>query len=118
LKLWKSLTAALPAILLVAGGTIGLGAAELAPQAPRAGRQATPLGVLVFGRDALESVRVVAAADGRLIGFGGWLHVAVAASDDPDFADRLYRAGATLVFRADGAVGCNDLKRARPRQDG
>jgi len=83
-------------------GTAALGAAELLPDE----RAEAPLGVLVLGQSDAEAVRVVAAADGRLVAYGGWLGIAVAVSNDPEFAAKLKRAGATLVFRADGAVGC------------
>jgi len=100
--------AALPAGLLILAGTIGLGAAELRPQ-PKPG---VPLGVYLAGQKSSDALRVIAAADGRLVTFGGWLGTPIAVSDDPDFAAKLYRAGATLVFRADGAVGCADMTRS------
>jgi hypothetical protein len=50
---------------------------------------------------------VIAAADGRLVAAGGWAETAIGVSDDPDFVSKLYRAGASLVFRADDAVGCS-----------
>lgn len=39
-------------------------------------------------------------------GFGGWGGVIIAQSDDPAFADRLYRSGALLVLRASKLTGC------------
>ena len=92
----------LPALALVFCGTAGLAVAELMPQ----GRAQVPLGVVILGSDGAAAARLVAAADGRLLSYGGWLGSVVAVSDDPDFAARLYRAGASLVFRADGAVVC------------
>jgi hypothetical protein len=95
----------LPAAVLALFGTAALGAAALHPI-----RVANvPVGILAPG-DAAQVLRLIAAADGRVIGTGGWMGAVFAASDDPDFADRLYRAGAVLVFRADRAVGCADLK--------
>jgi hypothetical protein len=95
----------LPAAGLVLLGTSALGVAELRPV-----KQArTPVGIIAAG-DTAETVRLVAAADGRLLSAGGWLGVVYAASDDPEFAAKLYKAGAMLVFRADGAIGCADLK--------
>jgi len=95
----------LPAAALVLLGTSALGIAELHPV-----REArTPVGIIAGGNTA-DRVRLVAAADGRLVSTGGWLGVVYATSDDPEFAAKLYRAGAALVFRADSAVGCNDLK--------
>jgi hypothetical protein len=105
----KSIAALLPAAALILSGTVALGAAELHPRAVAS----APLGILVFGRDSGDAARIVAAAGGRLVSSGGWLGTVVAVSDDPDFAARLYRAGASLVFRADGAVGCNGNAAAR-----
>jgi hypothetical protein len=99
----KHFAAALPAAALVVFGTIGLGVAELLPSA-EAGK---PVGILVYGQDAAAATRVIAAADGRLVSTGGWAEAVIAVSDDPDFVSKLYRAGASLVFRADGAVGCS-----------
>jgi hypothetical protein len=98
----KHLAAVLPAMALVVCGTIGLAVAELLPSRDTA----TPVGILVYGRDAAAAARVVAAADGRLVSAGGWAQTVIAVSDDPDFVNKLYRAGASLVFRAAGAVGC------------
>jgi hypothetical protein len=99
----KHLAAVLPAGALVVCGTIGLGVAELLPSS----KTSTPVGILVYGHDAAAAARVVAAADGRLVSTGGWAQSVIAVSDDPDFVSKLYRAGASLVFRADGAVGCS-----------
>jgi len=99
----KHLAAACPAVALVVFGTIGLAIAELTPT----GEAAKPVGVLVYGADAAAATRVVAAANGRLVSAGGWVQSVIAVSDDPDFVTRLYDAGASLVFRADDAVGCS-----------
>ena len=99
----KNLAAALPAAALIAFGTIGLGIAELLPS----GATGTPVGILVYGHDSAAAARVIAAADGRLVSTGGWSQTVIAVSDDPDFISKLYRAGASLVFRADNAVGCS-----------
>jgi len=99
----KHLAAALPAAALVVTMTIGLAVAELLPSR-EAGK---PVGVLVYGQDTATVTRLVAAADGRLISAGGWTDSVIAVSDDPDFVSKLYRAGASLVFRADNAVGCD-----------
>ena len=100
----------LPAVALMAAGTAGLGFAQLMPQA----RAAEPLGVLVVGGDGASLLRVIAAADGRLVTFGGWSETAIAVSDDPAFAEKLYRAGASFVFRAEGAMGCPDADLQTP----
>jgi hypothetical protein len=97
------LAAALPAVALVVFGTIGLGVAELLPSS----ETGAPVGILVYGRDSAAAARVIAAADGRLVSAGGWAETVIAVSDDPDFVGKLYRAGASLVFRADNAVGCS-----------
>ncbi len=99
----KHLAAALPAAALVVCGTVGLGVAELLPS-DRAG---APVGILVYGQDSAAAAQVIAAANGRLVSAGGWAETAIAVSDDPDFVGKLYRAGASLVFRADNAVGCS-----------
>lgn len=99
----KHLAAALPAAVLVAFGTIGLAIAELLPARESGG----PVGIIVYHGDAMAAVRIVAAAEGRLLSVGGWAETVIAVSDDPDFVNKLYRAGASLVFRADGAVGCS-----------
>lgn len=102
MTLIKHSMAALPAVALVAFGTVGLAVAELRPSA----EERKPVGILVLGGDAADAARVVAAAEGRLVAAGGWLQTVIARSDDPDFVAKLYRAGASLVFNADGAVGC------------
>ena len=99
----KHLAAALPAATLVVCGTIGLGIAELIPT----GETGAPVGILVYGHDSSAAARVIAAADGRLVSAGGWAQTAIAISDDPNFVSKLYSAGASLVFRADNAVGCS-----------
>jgi hypothetical protein len=101
----KHLAAALPAAALVVCGTVGLGIAELLPS----GETGTPVGILVYGQDRAAAARVIAAADGRLVSAGGWAQTVIAVSDDPDFVSKLYRAGASLVFRADNAVGCDGV---------
>ncbi len=95
----------LPTAGLVLFGTGALGIAALHPTSDAR----RPVGIIAGG-DAARTMRMVAAADGRLVSAGGWLGVVYATSDDPDFAARLYRAGAVLVFRADRATGCADLK--------
>jgi hypothetical protein len=99
----KHLAAAIPAAALVACGTIGLAVAELLPSSATG----TPVGILVYGGNTAAAASVVAAADGRLVSAGGWADAVIAISDDPDFVNKLYRAGASLVFRADDAVGCS-----------
>ncbi len=95
----------LPAAALILLGTGALCVAALRP----ATDARTPVGIIATGNTA-HTVRMIAAADGRLLSTGGWLGVVFAASDDPEFAAKLYSAGAVLVFRADSAIGCPDLK--------
>ena len=95
----------LPAAGLILVVTAALGVAMLRPAADAR----KPVGVIAAG-DAADTVRMIATADGRLLSAGGWLGVVFATSDDPEFTAKLYRAGAVLVFRADSAVGCADLK--------
>ncbi len=98
----KHVAAVLPAVALVVCSTVGLAVAELLPSR----ETGTPVGILIYGHGAADAARVVAAADGRLLSAGGWADTVIAVSDDPDFVNKLYRAGASLVFRADNAVGC------------
>ncbi len=105
MKIRRLLNQLLPTAGLVAFGLGALGIAALHPVSE--GR--VPVGVIATG-DSAQKLRLIAAADGRLLGTGGWLGVVFAASDDPEFAAKLYRAGAVLVFRADSATGCADLK--------
>ena len=95
----------LPAVALI---LIGTGALCIAALRPTLDARA-PVGIIATG-DTAHTVRMIAAADGRLLSTGGWLGVVFAASEDPEFATKLYRAGAVLVFRADSAIGCPDLK--------
>ena len=110
----KHLAAALPAAALVAFGTIGLAVAELRPS----GETGSPVGILIYGGNTAAVARVIAAADGRLVSAGGWAETVIAVSDDPDFVNKLYRAGASLVFRADGAVGCSGASQTENQGQG
>jgi hypothetical protein len=103
LTMIKHLAAVLPAAALVICGTIGLAVAALIPS----GETGTPVGILVYGQGSAEAARIIAAADGRIVSAGGWAETVIAVSDQPDFVNKLYHAGASLVFRADNAVGCS-----------
>jgi hypothetical protein len=94
----------LPAAALILLGTGALGIVTLHPTTDAR----RPVGIIATG-DTARTVRMIAAADGRLLSTAGWLGVVFASSDDPNFTAKLYRAGAMLVFRADSAVGCPDL---------
>jgi hypothetical protein len=64
----------------------------------------TPVAVFAWQGDALASV---IAAGGRMIGPGGLPGSVIAIGETPDFASRLYDSGASLVLRADAALGCS-----------
>jgi hypothetical protein len=63
-----------------------------------------PVAVFTWQGDALASV---IAAGGRMIGPGGLPGSVIAIGETPDFAARLYHSGASLVLRADAALGCS-----------
>jgi hypothetical protein len=69
-----------------------------------------PVTVYSYQGDALASV---IAAGGRLLGPGGLPGSIIAISDSPDFSNRLYAAGASLVLRADPAMGCTSSLKER-----
>ena len=84
-----------------------MAAASLAPS----GDIGVPVGVIVIGADTARVAGIIAYADGRLVANGGVPGSLIAVSDRAGFVDRLYEAGASFVFRADGAVGCTDILR-------
>jgi hypothetical protein len=98
----------LPAAALA---VLGLGAVALVRVLPQA-TAAEPVAVIAFKGDALASV---IAAGGRLLGPGGLPGSVIAIGDDPQFTTRLYAAGASLVLRADGAMGCAPSSAARTK---
>jgi hypothetical protein len=105
---WKqNLRHLAPAAVLALVGTASVAAASLAPT----GNVGAPVGVLVIGADTARIAGIIAHADGRLVATGGVPGALIAVSDRADFVDRLYQAGASYVFRADGAVGCTDILR-------
>ena len=55
---------------------------------------------------ALDSVRAVAAAEGRLMRPGAWPGLMMVQSDDPALAARLREAGAWLVLGSHIALVC------------
>lgn len=91
----KNVKASLPALFLLGFGVTALSAAQFMPV--DGGR------VAVLAPDG-DPLQVVVAAGGTAL--GGAPGVVYAASAEPGFIDRLYRSGAWLVLRYDGAAGC------------
>ena len=107
---WKqNLRHLAPAAALAFVGTASVAAALLSPT----NTSGTPVGVVVIGADDARVAGIIAYADGRLVANGRLPGSLIAVSDRTDFVERLYRAGASYVFRADGAVGCTEILRTR-----
>lgn len=96
-----------PAAVLAFMGTASVAAASLSPS----GEVGAPVGVIVVGGDTTRVAGIIAHADGRLVANGGIPGSLIAVSDRAGFVERLYQAGASYVFRADGTVGCTDILR-------
>ncbi|WP_159952210.1 hypothetical protein [Rhizobium sp. 18065] len=65
--------------------------------------------VVVVTNPALQAagnMAVVAGAGGQFVWSGRYSWISVVQSDAPDFASRLFKAGAILVLNHDLAVGC------------
>ena len=88
-----------PAAILAVLSLTGVAFARLVPAADAA----EPVAVFQLDGDALASV---IAAGGRILSPGGLPGSVIAIGDAPDFSSRLYAAGASLVLRAEGAMGC------------
>ncbi|UJW73220.1 hypothetical protein [Rhizobium sp. SL42] len=56
--------------------------------------------------NAVGNMAAVTGAGGRFVWSGRYSWISVAQSDAPDFASRLFKAGAILVLNHDLAVGC------------
>ncbi|HYH21194.1 MAG TPA: hypothetical protein VD995_21510 [Azospirillum sp.] len=91
-----------PAGLLLAGSLAALIALRLAPP------EAAGIVAAYFPPtlDTADTVRRIADADGRLVTAGGVSGMWLVQSERSGFPERLYRAGAWLVFDAEGASGC------------
>jgi hypothetical protein len=89
-----------PAAALAVLGLALVGGVQILPRAVAR----APVAVFVWQGDALASV---IAAGGRMLSPGGLPGSVIAISDTPDFATRLYASGASLVLRADAALGCS-----------
>ncbi|WP_374655863.1 hypothetical protein [Dongia sp.] len=98
----------IPAAILA---VFGLGAVALVRVLPQTGA-AEPVAVFALEGDALASV---IAAGGRILSPGGVPGSIIAIGDAPDFAAQLYAAGATLVLRADSAMGCASIPAVRTK---
>jgi hypothetical protein len=61
--------------------------------------------------EAGTAERIVAAAGGSLVAGTRVAFAAIAESEDPDFVDALYRAGAVLVLDAGRSAGCSGQQR-------
>jgi len=88
-----------PAALLAVLGLASVGTVQALPRA----EAKAPVAVFAWQGDALASV---IAAGGRMISPGGLPGSIIAIGDTPDFTTRLYDSGASLVLRADAAIGC------------
>ncbi|WP_374377527.1 hypothetical protein [Dongia sp.] len=86
---------------------LGMGAISVVAALPQENQ---PVAVYSWQGDALASV---IAAGGRLLGPGGLPGSIIAIGDTPDFNHRLYAAGASLVLRADPAMGCTSSEKER-----
>ena len=95
---WRALT---PACLLAILGLSAIGLASVWPHQAAATNQ--PLAVFAWNRDAMG---VVIDAGARIISPGQVPGSLIVIADHPDILQRLYRAGAVLVLRADDTIGC------------
>ncbi|KQP55090.1 hypothetical protein [Methylobacterium sp. Leaf108] len=58
-----------------------------------------------------RAIGLIAAAEGEIVRGTAMSWLAVARSDRPDFAARLRRAGAWMIFDASGVGGCDPQRR-------
>ena len=58
------------------------------------------------------AISVIASADGAIVGGDTSSSFAIAFSDDPSFASRLYQAGALLVWSARVFMACDDTSKS------
>lgn len=90
----------LPALALALAGIGAVGLVRVLPSA------AASQPVAVFSLQEGHALAAVIAAGGRMLSPGGMPGSIIAIADMPDFAERLYAAGASLVLRADPTAGC------------
>lgn len=65
-----------------------------------------------------EMLRVISNADGLLVFSGRWSWIAVAQSDDPEFSQKLYRAGALFIGKAGTFSLCFTSQNRKTQADG
>lgn len=93
-----------PALSIIANALLIGGVLTAAAVMPASGG---PVAVVVAPwSERADAVAVVAAAGGSLVGTGRWSWIAVARADDAGLPDRLYAAGAALVFDSRLAAFC------------
>lgn len=97
-SIWRAMT---PALCLALLGVGAIGFAGIWPH--RAAAANRPLAVFALSRDA---VAVAVEAGARIVSPGNLPGSVIAIAEDPDILERLYESGATLVLRADAAIGC------------
>ena len=85
-------------------GVLVLGVLLVAAGRPRASDELLVLSPRWLGFPS--AFGIVSKADGTIVAANAADSVAIGRSPDPHFADKLYRAGALLVWRAPGFTSC------------
>ncbi|MGE4322614.1 MAG: hypothetical protein AB7E60_06235 [Sphingobium sp.] len=99
---WHGVTAWLPAALLLVTGLAGLAVVSILN-----GNASGPYLVIAPpGASLADTINLVGAADSRLVQAGRFPNMVIAASDQPDFAATLRKAGAWLAIPAPERGGC------------
>jgi hypothetical protein len=100
---------------LAIAGAFALCAGVLPAGAALVPKAGTPVAVIAAPwADDGAAVRIVAAADGFVLGTTGRGGVAIATSAASDFIDRLYQSGASVVVDAGALSACLALAGAPP----
>jgi hypothetical protein len=92
----------LPALVLALGVIASLAYATLKPRHV-AGET---LGVVSIGGPPQAAIAAIAAAGGQVLRDGSFAGGVIARAPDAGFVDRLYIAGADVVYRIDGNINC------------
>lgn len=100
------LRALLPAAALLVAGVLGLGLATALAD----GIDGQYVVIAAPGGGPNAAIGLLASIDGAMVAPGGFSNIIIAASDRPDFADQLRRAGAWAVFPAPRFLGCATLE--------